>query len=98
MMNGKYDEKDLYGDSGNLSKVSTITLYLFLLPCILVVLTFTIALTPFRIIDIDAKSLDARTGCGSHAPVSVPSLTPPTDEHPKGKFRGCGSWGWYFGD
>ena len=76
---GNMAMKDLYADSANAyQKFQQSALYLFLLPCILVVLTFTIALTPFRIIDIDANRAMHGLDVEATAPVSVPSLTPPT--------------------
>ena len=77
---GNMAMKDLYADSANAyQKFQQSALYLFLLPCILVVLTFTIALTPFRIIDIDANRAMHGLDVEATAPVSIPSLTPPTD-------------------
>lgn len=71
--------KDLYADSANAyQKFQQSGLYLFLLPCVLVVLTFTIALTPFRIIDIDANRAMHGLDVEATAPVSTTSSTPPT--------------------
>ena len=71
--------KDLYADSANAyQKFQQSGLYLFLLPCVLVVLVFTIALTPFRIIDIDANRAMHGLDVEATAPVSTTSSTPPT--------------------
>ena len=72
--------KDLYADSANAyQKFQQSALYLFLLPCVLVVLVFVIALTPFRIVDTDANRAMHGLDAVPTAPVSTPSLTPPTD-------------------
>jgi len=71
--------KDLYADSANAyQKFQSSGLYLFLLPCVLVVLVFTIALTPFRVIDRDANRVMHAQDAGRDARNSTPSLTPPT--------------------
>lgn len=69
--------QDLYKDSASAyQRFQRTGLYLFLLPVLLVVLVFTIALTPFRVIDRDAnRAMHQTQDVGQDVRNTTPSLT-----------------------